>query len=74
MNVETDTIVRMANQIASFFGALPRDEALAGFAGHIRDFWDPRMREHLRAHLAVGGDGLSPLVIEAMTLDEDSTV
>jgi len=71
--MQSEDIVRMANQIASFFAPFPREEALAGIAGHIHDFWDPRMRGALRAHLAAGGDGLSPLVVEAMTGKEMAT-
>jgi formate dehydrogenase subunit delta len=36
-----------------------------GIAGHIRQFWERRMREQLAAHVAAGGEGLDPLVIEA---------
>lgn len=56
-------LVRMANQIADYFRAYPQDEAVAGVAGHIRSFWDPRMRAELARHLAAGGDGLSPLAL-----------
>jgi len=70
--MDTADIVRMANQIAAFFGPLPRDEALAGIAGHIRDFWDPRMRDCLNAHMTAGGEGLSPLVIEAVGSKEEA--
>lgn len=58
-------LVYMANQIASFFQAMPGDEAVTGTAKHINDFWDPRMRRKLRVILDGGGKGLSPLVISA---------
>jgi formate dehydrogenase subunit delta len=58
-------MTRMANQIAAFFNAYPRDEAVAGIRTHIRDFWEPRMKRMLAEHIAVGGEGLSPLVVEA---------
>ena len=58
-------IVRMANDISHFFAAYPHDEAVAGVQGHIQDYWDPRMRKALTAHLADGGVGLEPLVVEA---------
>ena len=36
-------------------------------AEHIRKFWEPRMRSALLAHVAdQGGEGLSPLVIDAI--------
>ena len=60
-----DRLVHMANQIAAFFRPSPHDEAVAGVAGHLRQFWEPRMRHQLRAHIAEGGAGLDPLVLEA---------
>ncbi|MBO6540378.1 MAG: formate dehydrogenase subunit delta [Rhizobiaceae bacterium] len=58
-------LVYMANQIASFFKSMPEDEAQAGVAKHINDFWDPRMRRRLHRIVEAGGDGLSPLVLSA---------
>ena len=63
--MSTKDIVRMANQIAEFFSAYPEEEALAGASQHIVDFWDPRMRSALEAHLATGGAGLSPIALAA---------
>ena len=63
--METRDMVRMANQIASFFKGYPHDEALKEAATHLNNFWDPRMRKQLIAHLAAGGEGLDPLIIEA---------
>ncbi len=34
-------------------------------ATHLNNYWDPRMRKHLFEHLAKGGEGLDPLIIEA---------
>lgn len=56
-----DDLVRMANQIAAFHAPYPEAEARAGVEAHIRQFWDPRMRAALAAHLAAGGAGLDPL-------------
>jgi formate dehydrogenase subunit delta len=56
----------MANQIARFFISKPHEAAVAGTAKHIADFWDPRMRAHIRAHLAAGGAGLDPIAREAV--------
>jgi len=61
----SEEIVRMANEIAKFFSAYPHDEAVNGVLGHIRDFWEPRMKNALKAYVAEGGKGLVPLVIEA---------
>jgi len=62
---ELRDIVRMANQIASFFASYPHDEAVHGVADHLTHFWDPRMRAHLREIIKSGGHGLSPLALEA---------
>ncbi|GGL64698.1 formate dehydrogenase subunit delta [Wenxinia marina] len=58
-------LVRMANQIATFFESQPSDDRPGEVAAHLRDFWDPRMRRRLDELLAAGGDGLSPLAREA---------
>ncbi|MEZ5885617.1 MAG: formate dehydrogenase subunit delta [Paracoccaceae bacterium] len=60
-----EKMIRMANQIATFFETRKHDEAVAGTAAHISDFWEPRMRKQLFDHIAAGGQGLKPLVIEA---------
>ncbi len=57
--------VRLADDIAAQFAHLPHDEAVAGIAGHVRSFWDPRMRAQLVAAAAAGGVGLDELVVEA---------
>lgn len=61
----TETLVRMANQIATFFHSMPRDEQVAGVATHINKFWEPRMRAQLFELIDAGGAGLDPLVLEA---------
>lgn len=63
--METQDMVRMANQIAGFFKGYPHDEAVKEAATHLNNFWDPRMRRQLFAHLAKGGEGLDPLIVEA---------
>lgn len=58
-------LVVMANQIAAFFASQKHEEAVAGVAKHINDFWEPRMRRKFFALVDAGGAGLKPLVIEA---------
>ena len=62
-------LVRMANQIATFFHSQPREEGPMGVATHINKFWEPRMRRQffdiVDNH---GGAGLDPLVLEAAHL------
>jgi formate dehydrogenase subunit delta len=58
-------LIRMANQIATFFESKPHDLGVAGVAEHINKFWDPRMRGKLFELLDGGETGLKPLVLEA---------
>ena len=60
-----DKLARMANQIATFFESKPHDEGVAGVAGHINEFWEPRMRRAFLALVAQGDADLKPLVLEA---------
>lgn len=66
MNV--DNLITMANQIGSFFEAMPdREEAVSDIAGHIKRFWEPRMRRALLGHVdAEAGNGLLDIVQEAV--------
>lgn len=60
-----EKIVRMANQIGTFFKSKPHDEGVHGIAEHINKFWEPRMRRHLFEVLDSGGEGLKRIVLEA---------
>ena len=61
-----ERLIYMANQISKFFSSQKHEVAVAGMSDHIAKFWDPRMREHIRSHLADGGAGLEPLAREAI--------
>ncbi len=54
--MQPDKLVRMANQISLFMESKPKDEALAGLAAHINDFWDPRMRRQFVDAMAADPD------------------
>lgn len=60
-----EKMVHMANQIAAFFKSQPGAGAAEKVAAHLNDFWEPRMRRQLLAHVADGGAGLDPLVLAA---------
>ena len=60
-----DKLARMANQIATFFSTRPNDEAVAGIAAHLSDFWEPRMRKQLFELLETQPGLFLPLVREA---------
>lgn len=63
--MSAEDLVRMANQIAAFFAAYPEDEAIASTAGHLKSFWEPRMRAAFLAHVNAGGEGLSDTALKA---------
>ncbi|MEQ1631355.1 MAG: formate dehydrogenase subunit delta [Planctomycetota bacterium] len=61
-------LVKMANQIASFFAAEPdRKVAVEGVAGHLKRFWEPRMRREILAMVDRGDvASMHELVLEAL--------
>jgi formate dehydrogenase subunit delta len=63
-----ERLVYMANQIGDFFKYQPKQDAAEGIAGHIRKFWDPRMRKQIYAHLDAGGEGLEPTTRRAIEM------
>jgi formate dehydrogenase subunit delta len=56
----------MANQIGLFFASQTGKQAVDGIADHIRQFWDPRMRQTIIAHLDDTAMHLDPLVRQAV--------
>ena len=71
--MNTDKLVSMANQIASFFATEPdRELAIEGTAGHIKKFWEPRMRRELLQRFdSIGDDGMHELVVAALQQKRD---
>ena len=63
-----EKMVYMANQIATFFKTQPGIDQAEKVAGHIRDFWEPRMREQLFRFAETGADGLDPVVMTSIRL------
>lgn len=63
-----EKMVMMANQIATFFSTQPGKDQAQRVADHLNDFWEPRMRQQLAAHIEKGGEGLAPLVLSAFAL------
>ena len=58
-------LVRMANQIATFFKSQPEAERVHGVATHINKFWEPRMRKVFFELVERGDAGFDPIVIAA---------
>ena len=65
-----DTLITMANQIGAFFETMPdRQQALVDIAGHLKRFWEPRMRRALMDHIEQqDGAGLTEIVRIALRL------
>ncbi|MFM7522875.1 MAG: formate dehydrogenase subunit delta [Betaproteobacteria bacterium] len=66
--METQQLVKMANQIGDFFEGMPdREQAKTDIANHLKKFWGPRMRKSIVQKMD-GGEAteLSPMVREAI--------
>jgi formate dehydrogenase subunit delta len=66
--METKDMVRMANQIGTFFKGYGQEEGTKEIANHMNSYWEPRMRREFLAFTAKGGAGLEPMVIAAAAL------
>lgn len=56
-----ERLVYMANQIAANLAT--DEDPVAAVANHIRQFWDPRMKDLIYSY---GGDGLSQIAARAV--------
>jgi formate dehydrogenase subunit delta len=63
-----DKLVDLANQIGKVFAGEGDDQALAGIVDHLQKYWNPRMRAMIIGHVARGGQGLDPVVRNAVLL------
>jgi formate dehydrogenase subunit delta len=66
--MKPEKLVKMANDIASFFEADPeRKEAEGAIASHLKRFWAPQMRRQLVAWIDEhGAPGLKDIVRDAV--------
>ena len=70
-----ENLVKMANQIGSFFESVPdRQQAEKDVAQHLKRFWEPRMRKALIEHVENGGADLSPFVLHSVATHKSSLV
>ncbi|MEZ4453593.1 MAG: formate dehydrogenase subunit delta [Nannocystaceae bacterium] len=68
-------LVKMANDIADFFASEGEHDAIVdGVAGHLRRFWDPRMRRELVRFVDEGGAGCKDAVRDAVLQRRDTLV
>jgi formate dehydrogenase subunit delta len=63
-----DQLVYMANQIARELGGQCPERPVAATRDHLRQFWDPRMRQAIIAYLDRGGEHLSDTARNAVAL------
>lgn len=72
--MNADSLVTMANQIGSFFETMPdRHQALTDIAGHLKRFWEPRMRRSLLQYVDEHeATQLKDIVLEALRMHRAS--
>ncbi|WP_066804653.1 formate dehydrogenase subunit delta [Sphingomonas asaccharolytica] len=63
-----DHLVYMANQIARELASQCPDRPVAATRDHLRQFWDPRMRQAIVAYLDGGGEHLSEIARGAVAM------
>ncbi len=66
--MDIDNLIKMANQIGSFYDSLPDpEEASREISGHLKKFWAPRMRIEMLDYVEKeDGAGLSPIVLASI--------
>jgi formate dehydrogenase subunit delta len=65
--MDNSNLIKMANNIGAFFKSEPdRDLAIQGVEQHIRNFWEPRMRQQIIAYMQTDGSELLDIVAEAI--------
>lgn len=71
--MDAHKLVKMVNEIAAFFEAEPdRNVVLEGVAGHLKRFWDPRMRREIVRYVdEQGGEGLKETALLAIRTHRD---
>jgi hypothetical protein len=58
--MKLDKLIAMANQIGTFFEAMPdREQAVADIANHLQKTWEPRMRREILACLGTADEARS---------------
>ena len=68
MNI--DLLIKMANEISAYFAAEPdAEQAVKSVAGHLRRYWEPRMRRQIISYYEERqGAGLSDLALRGVRL------
>jgi len=66
--MDIEHLVKMANEVGTFFESESGANAPKDIARHLHRFWDPRMRRQILEHLAHGGHGLHDSALAAVRL------
>jgi formate dehydrogenase subunit delta len=66
--MDASKLVRMANQIGMFFRHEGEEKAALSIKKHLKEFWDPRMRNEILVHLDSGGAGLDASSLKAVQM------
>jgi formate dehydrogenase subunit delta len=68
MNI--DLLIKMANDIGAYFASEPdQEQAAKDVAGHLRRYWEPRMRRQIVTYYEERrGAGLSDLALRGVAL------
>jgi len=68
MNI--DLLIKMANEISAYFASEPdTEQAAKDVAGHLRRYWEPRMRRQIVSYYEDrSGAGLSDLALRGVGL------
>jgi formate dehydrogenase subunit delta len=61
-----DKTVRMANEVARYFAAYPRDVAVTEVRRHLEAFWPRRMRQDALAALERDPARFDPIAADAL--------
>ena len=73
--MNTDLMIKMLNEISSFFaGEDDREQAARDIQNHVHRYWEPRMRAQLLEYYEQRqGAGLSELALQAVRLLAEET-
>ncbi|PCH52237.1 MAG: formate dehydrogenase [Cellvibrionales bacterium] len=61
-----DHLVKMANQIAAGVPVSSTEAKIESTAAHISKFWTPVMIKQIAEFIGRGGEGLTPVAVEAI--------
>jgi formate dehydrogenase subunit delta len=66
--MNNDHLVRMCNQIGTFFESMPdREKATEDLAKHLKNFWAPSMRQQILSQVEQGEvTELSEIALQAL--------